>query len=203
MKKIRKITTILTMLLTLALVVPMTGNAASPAEQAKKSVHTFFQAAKNLKVKKMEGCLAPHTEFVFQEPYELQSILRPYCRQMTWKVKGCKVRGNRAVVTVRVDYENLKDSYWYAMDDILHYMIKNPYTVTEKVIYKRFKRYLKKDAAKYGSVSYYYGNLKIHLSKIDGKWKITEPTEELLNIVSCGLLDAMDDFLGTDRWAAK
>lgn len=199
MKRMTKIVTVLTLLFTLALAVPVTGRAASPKAQAMKSVHAFFRAGKNLNVKKMEKCIEPHAEFIFQLPYMYKDILRPYCRKMTWKIRSCKVRGDRAVVKMRVDYESLKDSYWYAMDDNLHYAIQHQNSDIEKAE-KRFRRYLKKDASKYGSEGYYYGNLQIRLRKINGKWKITEPVEELLNITSCGYLDAMDDFLGTDRW---
>lgn len=199
MKKMTKAVTILTLLLTLALAVPVTGKAASPKAQVVKIVQIFFRAGKKLNIKKMEKCITPHTEFIFQVPYMYKDILRPYCRKMTWKIKNCKVQDNRAVVRMRVDYESIKDSYWYAMDDNLHYAIKHPNGDLEKAE-KRFRRYLRNDAAKYGSEGYYYGNLPIHLRKINGKWKITEPVEELLNIVSCGYLDARDDFFGTDRW---
>lgn len=201
-KAVKRIITMLLMLCVLALSVPVTGQAASPAAQAKKSVNTFFQAVKSVKVTKMERCLEPHAEFIFQQPYLLRNILRPYCKKTTWKIKGCKVRGERAVVRVRVDYESLRESYETALDDMLHYAIRHP-GVTEEVLLRQCIRSFKRDAEKYGSTGYYYPNLKIHLRKVGGKWKITKPVDELVNIASCGSLDGLDDFLGTERGEYK
>lgn len=57
--------------------------------------------------------------------------------------------------------------------------------------------------AEYGSRGYYYPDLQIRLRKVEGKWKITEPVDELLNIASCDGLDGFDDFEGIVRKGSR
>lgn len=182
------------MLCMLVPAVSMTGKAASAKTQVQKSVNTFFKYTKNLKTAKMEKCFVTQEEGkIFQDPAAFYKILRPYTKQMTWKIKKCKVNGKKATVTLRVDYQNLYISYWNMLDKVVEY-VTTDFDASINSMQKYMVKLMKKEVAKNGSESYAYKNLKIKLQEVNGSWKITEPTEKLLDVIYCGYVQVFYEY---------
>lgn len=184
-------------LLLLVLAFPVTGNAALSKKQVNKSVESFFGYARKLNVGKMEKCFVKQNGKIFQASKAFCKTIRPYCKKMKWKIKSTKISGSKAVVKVRVDFESLEKSYKAAMDAVFENGIGEP-DFTVKSGTKTMIKTLKKQLAKNKSRQV-YSVVNIRLKKSGGKWKITKPSDLLLNAVYCDYIYTMYHFLYNEQ----
>lgn len=192
MKKKTKILTLLTMLFLLAFAVPVTGSAASPKTQVKKSVNAFLKYAKNLNTAKMAKCYAedPENTEMYPNVTAFRKVQRPYARKLQWKIVSCKVKGNRAVVKAHMTYANLHVSYRNMLDKVVEYATTD-FDASVNSTVRNMTKWMKQEIAKNGAEINTYKNVQIRLKKIGGKWKILEPGEELADALSCGFIQAI------------
>ena len=189
--KKRKLAFILLMFLML-FVLPIGANAASKEkENVVKSINTFFRYTRKLDTKKMEKCFEDHNLRIFADPEAFYKILRPYHRKTQWKIRKVQINGKKAVVSMRVDFESLEESYFNYLTASLERAlngkkIKDP----EKFLIQK----MRSETAKNGSYPVYC-NLKIRLKKAGGKWKLAMPSEKLINIIYCQMIYALDEFI--------
>ena len=180
------------LMLCLTFVLPICANAASTnREQVKKSVNTFFQYARKLDIKRMNKCFGLKQK-VFTDPESFYKILRPYTRKIQWKIQKIQVKGKKATVRLRVDFESLAESYFnYYMDT--YESVRNG-NDPPKAPVKHLIQKIRNEAAKNGSEPVYC-TMKLRLKKVNGRWKITEPTEKLINAVYCDMIYASYEFI--------
>lgn len=195
MKRSIKMVPFLILLFLLIFTVPAPANAASQKAQVRKTVNTFFRYAKKMKVKKMEKCFVKQGQKIFSDPKKFYRMIRPYTKKMTWKIKKIRVKGNRAAVKIKVNFQSLYLSYWNSLLQTYRYAnveLDEP-PKNKKYMLNALKQEIQKNGA-----NKVHTSIRIRLRKVNGKWKIAQPTERLINILYCDYIYTVQDFMGTE-----
>ena len=189
MKKMKKIVPLLVAAIMVFLAVPVSTQAQSQKAAVNKTVNTFFASAKKLNCKKMEKCFVPAGVVIFDERASLCNVIRPWSRKLTWGIKSTKVTGNKAKVTVQANYVSIAKAYYAMLWKTTLSGVEAPKKNPAKDIWlKKYEMKQLRNCLKKYPPDKITSSLKISLQRKNGKWKITQATDRLLNVVYCDLL---------------
>lgn len=189
MKKMKKIIPLLAAAIMLFLAVPVTTQAQSQKAAVNKTINTFFASAKKLNCKKMEKCFLPAGVVIFDERASLCNEIRPWSRKLTWRIKSTKITGDKAKVTVKANYMSIAKAYYAMFCQTTLSGVEAPEKEQAKDIWlRKYEMKQLRDCLKKYTPDKITSNLKISLQRKNGKWKITQATDRLLNVVYCDLL---------------
>ncbi|MCD8019522.1 MAG: hypothetical protein LUF92_08035 [Clostridiales bacterium] len=182
------------LLFAVLLFVPSTTlEAASDKAQVKKTVNTFFKAAKKYDTSKMKACFVnPNkTELFVTKKYTVKFI-KQMNKKLKYEIKSVKVSGKTVTVKVWCKYQYAYYVYQKAFDKVVDYMIDHPNAsnaTVDKYVYQQISKYYKKmHKTKFSET------ITIKLKKTNGKWKIAKWTDDISNVVHASYKEAYDNY---------
>ncbi|MEE0420118.1 MAG: hypothetical protein UDG86_08755 [Lachnospiraceae bacterium] len=188
MKRMKKTMTLLVIFIMVSLALPVSAQAQSRKAAVNKTVNTFFANAGKLNSKKMNKCFVSKGVLIFDAPAGLRKELRPYSKNLSWKIKSTRITGNKAKVRVRVKYRSLSKAYLATLFTVVE---SEEGSKKDSVYLMWLKKYAQEAFRKFVKQfppDEVTANLSISLQKKNGKWKITEAEDRLFNVIYCDLL---------------
>ena len=164
--------------------------AKSYKAKIRSTINTFFGAARNINKKRMKRCFAGEGR-LFRDSERFYEMLKPYTKKIRWKVRRIKKKPKKVVAYVVVRYPSLYASYWSALlkgmegSDSSH--------IDKAYILDIIERELNRN--EYHMV---HTILKIRMQKVGKKWKIKEMKDNIMDVLYCGYISAVNDFMGIE-----
>lgn len=190
------------------LLISLTGCGATKPEG---TVEKFFAAAQKFDTAAMASTILPDNtqdiedvkEFSQEQVPENQKVLYEYIEgylksnaaKMTYKVKGSEINGDSAVVTVDCKYVDGGPLFRAAIGSIMQKAITIALSggeVTEAQSYQMLVDAMK-EQSKVMSETYKETTVKINCIKKDNAWYISDVTDEMQDIITCGFISAAKD----------
>ncbi|MDO4621160.1 MAG: hypothetical protein Q4B09_11150 [Lachnospiraceae bacterium] len=192
MKRMKKFL-LFTLLIVCLLGVSASAKTSTNEKSVRKTISTFFSAAKKYNIPKMKKYFtkSANPKFFSNNPY-MRNYLKKENRYISYKIKYVEIYGKEAKVRVAVNYPTIYDSAYSALSDMILRAILYPNSNLKKYLQNRILYYTKRndDEQNYLEDDTY----NIYLRKINGKWLISKWSVKLSDTIHSKYQSAYNDF---------
>lgn len=170
------------------------------------TVKNYFEAAKNLDIKAMAATINPsniedieETESLLDETDDYTKYFMDYfkdnAKKITYEITGSEMDGSSAVVTVDCKYVDsspiLMATIGEAFSQIMSVALSGV-EMTEKETEEIFMDIMKQQSEILDE-TFTEATIEIECEEIDGKWYISETSNDLVDVVMSGFISAGEE----------